>query len=116
MVKRAVLVVGAAAALVWSGSAAYAAPDHDVFDSKDQVWSCGGSDADAPVPPDHCINTKSFGTSNVGMIMVFDDRWPQESISLDPKANRRPCPHDPAAEDGTWWEAGPGVYVCHHRP
>lgn len=88
-------------------------PPMGPFDGNDQTWACG---QEAGLPPYHCINVKSKG--NTGLIMVFspDPRWPAEGISFDPKADARPCPHDPAATDGTWWSPFPGAYVCHHRP
>ncbi|HEX6328496.1 MAG TPA: hypothetical protein VFZ72_18155 [Jiangellaceae bacterium] len=88
-------------------------PPKDPFDANDATWGC---EAEAGVPPEHCINLRSQG--NTGVIKVFapDDRWPQESISFDPKSDDRPCPHDPAATDGTWWSPFPGAWVCHHKP
>ena len=102
-----VVVLGSAAAIASEG------PPKGPFYDNDRTWACG---PDAGLPPDHCLNIKSKG--NTGLIMVFypDPRWPAEGISFDPKADRRPCPHDPAATDGTWWSPLPGAYVCHHRP
>jgi len=110
------LVVGLAAAfglVVVGVEPAAASPDLDVFDDNDAAWAC---EAEAGLPPNHCINVNSQG--NTGVIKVFepDARWPQESISFDPKSDSRPCPHDPAATDGTWWSPFPGAWVCHHRP
>lgn len=95
------------------GGPAAASPDQDVFDGSDAAWAC---EAEAGLPPHHCINVNSQG--NTGIIKVFepDPRWPQESISFDPKSDSRPCPHDPDAADGTWWSPFPGAWVCHHRP
>jgi hypothetical protein len=46
-----------------------------------------------------------------------DPRWPQESISFDPRSDSRPSPHDPDADpDGTWWSPFPGAWGCHYRP
>jgi hypothetical protein len=92
------------------GVASAAGPNQDVFE-RNSAWSCEG------LPPNHCINVR--GQGDTGVILVFepDPRGPQESFSFNPKADSRPCPHDPDAEDGTWWEVGPdGPYVCHHRP
>ena len=88
-------------------------PPTDPFYGNGQTWACG---SDAGLPANHCINVKSKG--NTGLILVFspDPRWPAEGISFDPKADDRPCPHDPAATDGTWWSPFPGAYVCHHHP
>lgn len=110
------LVVGAAAIfglMVAATGPAVASPDQDVFDENDVAWAC---EAEAGLPPSHCINIQSQG--NTGVIKVFepDDRWPVEGISFDPKSDSRPCPHDPAATDGTWWSPFPGAWVCHHRP
>lgn len=107
--------VGAVAGLIWSGSAAVAAPPTEPFEANDSVWGCGP--VEGGVPPNHCINLKSAG--NTGIVMVFqpDERWPSESVSRDPKSDLRPCPHDPNADaDGTWWSPVSGLWVCHHRP
>jgi hypothetical protein len=111
-----VLVVGVAAVfglMVAATGPAVASPDQDVFDENDNTWAC---EAEAGLPPAHCINIRSQG--NTGVIKVFepDERWPVEGISFDPKSDSRPCPHDPAATDGTWWSPFPGAWVCHHRP
>jgi hypothetical protein len=94
-------------------TAAVASPDQEVFDKNDTAWAC---EAEGGLPPAHCINVQSEG--NTGVIKVFepDERWPQESISFDPKSDTRPCPHDPDATDGTWWSPFSGAWVCHHRP
>lgn len=115
MLKRSAVVVPAVAALLWVGGPAVGSPNQDVFDANDAVWGCSG-DTGVELPPYHCINAKSQG--NTGVIKVFepDTRWPVESISTDPKSDTRPCPHDSAATDGTWWSPLPGVWVCHHRP
>ena len=103
------------AALVMGGAPAAASPEQDVFDANDNTWAC---EAEGGLPPAHCINIRSQG--NTGIIKVFepDARWPQESISFDPKSDSRPCPHDPVsiAGDGTWWSPFAGAWVCHHRP
>lgn len=90
-------------------------PSLEVFDANDSTWACSG-DSGVELPPNHCLNAKSQGKTGVIHVFAPDERWPQESISFDPKADARPCPHDPAATDGTWWEVFPGAYVCHHRP
>jgi len=110
------LVVGVATVfglMVAATGPAVASPDQDVFDENDNAWAC---EAEAGLPPAHCINIRSQG--NTGVIKVFepDERWPVEGISFDPKSDSRPCPHDPAATDGTWWSPFPGAWVCHHRP
>ena len=116
--RRIVVAVAASAALslVAVAGASAAGPSIDPKNNNNGTWACGGLDAGAPVPPNHCINVRSRG--NTGVVKVFspDDRWPQESISTDPKTDGRPCPHDPAALDGTWWSPLPGLWVCHHRP
>lgn len=113
--RTAALAIAAAAfGLVPVGAGpASAAPDQGVFDEHDSAWAC---ESEAGLPPHHCINVNSQG--NTGIIKVFepDPRWPQESISFDPKSDLRPCPHDPDATDGTWWSPFPGAWVCHHRP
>jgi hypothetical protein len=101
---------------VFAVSADAAGPSKDVIDRNDNAWAC---EDEAGLPPEHCINVRSKG--NTGVILVFepDPRGPQESISFDPKADRRPCPHDPGSDDGTWWSVSPnnqGPWVCHHRP
>ena len=97
------------------GGPATASPPQDAFDDNNGTWACA---TEALLPPAHCLNIRSQG--NTGVIKVFepDSRWPQESISFDPKSDSRPCPHDPAATDGTWWTPPPlvGAWVCHHRP
>ena len=113
--RKTAIIVAAVAGLLWPGSAAFAAQPTEPFEANDAVWGCGP--VEGGVPPNHCINLKSAGTT--GLIMVFepDSRWPQESVSTDPKSDFRPCPHDPDADpDGTWWSPLPGVWVCHHRP
>lgn len=99
--------------LMTVGGTAAAAPPQDVFDANNNTWAC---EAEGQLPPSHCLNVQSQG--NTGIIKVFepDERWPQESISFDPKSDTRPCPHDPAATDGTWWTPFAGAWVCHHRP
>lgn len=115
MLKRLLIVVAAGLVLLGPGvgGAQAAGPDPARFDSND-AWSCG---AEAGLPPFHCVNAGS-DNGNTWLILVTngDPRWPQESASVDAKADSRPCPHDPAALDGTWWEPLPGLYVCHHRP
>jgi hypothetical protein len=101
---------------VFAVSADAVGPSQDVIGSADNAWACEG---EAGLPPHHCINVRSKG--NTGVILVFepDPRGPQESISFDPKSDRRPCPHDPDSDDGTWWSVSPdnqGPWVCHHRP
>lgn len=90
-------------------------PSLEVFDANDSTWACSG-DPGVALPPNHCLNAKSQGKTGVIHVFAPDARWPQESISFDPKADARPCPHDASATDGTWWEPFPGAYVCHHRP
>jgi hypothetical protein len=103
--------------LTVSASVADAAgPPKDVIDGNDGTWAC---EEEGGLPPEHCINARSRG--NTGVILVFepDPRGPQESISFDPRADGRPCPHDPDSDDGTWWSVSPdngGPWVCHHRP
>jgi hypothetical protein len=116
MRRRVSFVVGIALLVILLGNAIAVAsdgPPPDPFYDNDRTWACG---TDAGLPPNHCINVNSKG--NTGLIMVFspDPRWPAEGISFDPKADDRPCPHDPDATDGTWWSPFPGAYVCHHRP
>ena len=117
MIKRALIVVAVGLLLFGAGAggAQAAGPDPVKFDNN-QAWLCG---AEAGLPPFHCVNA-SFGNGNTSLILVTngDARWPQESASFDPRADSRPCPHDPAADpDGTWWQPFPGgPYVCHHRP
>jgi hypothetical protein len=100
-----------------SGSAAQAAgsgPSIEPFENNDAVWACQSDGA--PLPPHHCINVKSQGSTGVIKVFSPDERWPQEGVSTDPKSDSRPCPHDPLALDGTWWSPVPGLWVCHHRP
>jgi hypothetical protein len=109
-------LVHGALLVIMLGSAVAAAsegPPKGPFYANDRTWMCGDG---VVLPLNHCLNVRSKG--NTGLIMVFypDSRWPAEGISFDPKADRRPCPHDPAATDGTWWSPFPGAYVCHHRP
>jgi hypothetical protein len=110
-----IAVVGAAAlgSMVWAAGPASASPNQDVFDQNDTAWAC---EAEAGLPPHHCLNIESQGNTMVIKVFEPDARWPQESISFDPKSDSRPCPHDPAATDGTWWSPFPGAWVCHHRP
>lgn len=99
--------------LLGATSASAEGPRQEVFDDS-SAWLCEG---EAGLPPYHCINAQSGG--HTGVIKVFppDPRWPQESYSVNPKADDRPCPWDPSADpDGTWWTPVPGLYVCHHRP
>jgi hypothetical protein len=115
IVKRTVVVASAVGAMLWVGSPAFASPNQDVFDANDATWGCAG-DPGVELPAYHCINVKSQGKTGVIKVFEPDARWPQESISTDPKSDTRPCPHDPAAADGTWWSPVPDVWVCHHRP
>lgn len=114
--KHTSVVLAAMVGLLLPGSGvAFAAPPTGPFEDNDSVWGCGP--LEGGVPPNHCINLKSRG--NTGLIMVdsADPRWPQESVSTDPRSDSRPCPHDPDADaDGTWWSPLPGLWVCHHRP
>ena len=117
--RRLLTGLATTAALVAASAApALAGPDVDTIrdTSAFTCWDEGG-----PVPPNHCINTSSKG--KVGVILVFppDDRGPAEGISFDPSFADRPCPHDPDAVDGTWWQPmGPDgpmpFWVCHHKP
>ena len=117
MRRRVGIVVGVALLMSVLGSAVATAsegPPKGPFYDNDRTWAC---EAEAGLPPNHCINVNSKG--NTGLIKVFypDPRWPQEGISFNPKADDRPCPHDPDADpDGTWWSPLPGAYVCHHLP
>lgn len=114
VIRSAVLSFGAiVGSMVVAAGPAMASPPQDVFDTNNGTWACA---SEGGLPPAHCINVRSQG--NTGVIKVFepDARWPQESISFDPKSDSRPCPHDPAATDGTWWSPAPGLWVCHHRP
>lgn len=107
-------LAAAAAVLTMTAGPALAGPDLDTIRAS-TAWTCW--DEGAPVPPSHCINTRSKG--NTGVILVFppDDRGPAEGISFDPKADDRPCPHDPDSPDGTWWQPTPAPFwVCHHKP
>lgn len=108
-----VVVATVALGLFAVASAAAGGPPQGPFEDSEGTWLCG---EEAGLPPYHCINAKSKG--NTGVIKVFspDERWPQEGVSSDPKSDSRPCPHDPAATDGTWWSPLPGLWVCHHRP
>lgn len=108
-------VTSAGVASLWFGGAAHATPDLDTFNANDAVWGCAG-DPGVALPPNHCINLQSQGDTGVIHVFAPDERWPQESISTNPKSDTRPCPHDPAATDGTWWTPISGVWVCHHRP
>jgi hypothetical protein len=95
------------------GAAAAVGPDQAVIEAT-SAFVCEG---DANLPANHCANVRSRG--NTGLILVFspDPRGPQESFSFDPRADSRPCPHDPDADpDGTWWQVPDGPYVCHHKP
>jgi hypothetical protein len=99
-------LVGAAAAQATQG------PPKAPKDNNDSTWGC---EAEAGLPPEHCINLKSQG--KIGNIKVFfpDGRWPQEGISFDSSVDNLPCLNDPGSPDGTWWEVLPGVWVCHHK-
>src|SRR5687768_10960970 len=112
--RRTLTILGIAIACVLAtGPAAFAEPNPDTFDDN-PAWAC---ESEAGLPPNHCINAKSNGDTLNLKVFEPDPRGPQESASVNPKADARPCPHDPDADpDGTWWEAAPGLYVCHHRP
>jgi len=113
--KRVVITVGLALAGAFAiVPVANASPNPETFDAN-PAWFCQSEGA--PLPPNHCLNTKSSGDTLNLKVLEPDPRGPQESASFNPKADARPCPHDPDADpDGTWWEAAPGLYVCHHRP
>ena len=103
-----------AALLLPAGAALAVGPDQDVIEAT-PAFACGP--LDAPAPPLHCVNVRSQG--DTGLILVFepDPRGPQEGISFNPRADDRPCPHDPDSPDGTWWQpTDDPFWVCHHRP
>ena len=118
-VRAAVGVAAAAAMLLLSASPALAGPPLDVVRASD-AWTCW--DEGAPVPPNHCINTRSQGRTGIILVFPPDDRGPAEGISFDPRVADRPCPHDPDAVDGTWWQptlpdgSTAPFWVCHHKP
>jgi hypothetical protein len=97
-------------AILLTAPTALADPDFDTFDAKDG-WICG---ADEGLVDNHCLNTRSNGTTLNIKVFSPDPRGPQESASFDAKADDRPCPHDSGSDDGTWWEFADGLYVCHH--
>lgn len=110
------VVLGSVLAVVPTASAFAEGPSLEVFDGNDATWGCSG-DAGVALPPNHCINLRSQGSTGVIKVFSPDPRWPQESVSTDEKSDTRPCPHDPAADpDGTWWSPQAGLWVCHHRP
>ena len=111
---HALLPLATAAMSVALSGTAHASPDFETFDANDAVWGCAG-DPGVALPPNHCINPKSQGDTGVIHVFAPDPRWPSEGISTNPASDTRPCPHDPAATDGTWWSPLPGVWVCHHR-
>ncbi len=87
-------------------------PPQDVIDEQ---WICGPEESGGMLPPGHCINGRS--QSPTFTLLVFEDGgFRQETGSVDPKADDRPCPHDPESADGTYWSPVPGLYVCHHTP
>ncbi len=93
-------------------------PPTGAIDGNDKTFACF-EEADPDLPEGHCINVRSQG--NTGLIIVlseFDDRWPAEGISFDPKSNDRPCPQEPDQDGGTWWTPPntEGVWVCHRKP
>lgn len=101
---------------VTAGAVSAEGPPEEVFADNDGTWLCH-EDPGSELPPHHCLNARSQGDTLVLHVFAPDPRWPQESASFDPKADTRPCPHDPDADpDGTWWEVGDGLYACHHRP
>ena len=107
-----VALVGGVLGLAGVGTAA-AGPNQDRFEAN-PAFLC---QAEAGLPPSHCVNVKSKGDTGVILVFEPDPRGPQESVSTNPKSDTRPCPHDPAADaDGTWWSPAPGLWVCHHRP
>lgn len=127
MKKTLIGAVICAASVVGLGTSALAGgPPRDVLEGNDNTWSCGPGETGGNLPDDnHCINNNSQGNTGLIIVLDDDDRWPAEGISLDDKADSRPCPHDPAADPdgvngrGTWWSpggAGTAPYVCHHKP
>jgi len=115
MRKSLIGAVICAASVVGMGTSALAGgPPRDVLDDNNNTWAC---EAEFGLPPEHCINVRSQGNTGLIIVLDGDPRWPAEGISFDPKADDRPCPHDPDAdEDGTWWSPFEGAYVCHHKP
>ena len=113
--QRLIVVLAAmATAIALMAPAALAAPPESVFEDKDG-WVCEGDG----FVGNHCLNTKSNGKTLNIKVFPPDNRGPQESASTDPKADRRPCPHDSGSDDGTWWVFtddfdGETLYVCHH--
>lgn len=107
------IAICGASILGLSTSALAGGPPKDVIDGNNNTWAC---ESEAGLPPEHCINIRSQGNTGLIIVLDGDPRWPAEGISFDPKSDDRPCPHDPAATDGTWWSPLPGVWVCHHRP
>ena len=108
--RRRLTILTTVFAMMLVAGVAQASPSFDKFDEKDG-WICGAAEG---LVDNHCMNINSQG--NVKNIKVFepDPRGPQESLSFDPKADDRPCPHDSGSPDGTWWEFNAGIWVCHH--
>ena len=57
-------------ALGLAAPASAGGPPRDVFEDNDRTWGCFGDD-DAPVPPHHCINLKSNGSTGLILTAVL---------------------------------------------
>lgn len=113
LVKKTIsaLAISGLAAAGLASSAGAQGPPPDVIDA---TWICGPVESGGVLPPGHCINGNS--KSATFTILVFEDgAFRQETGSFDPKADSRPCPHDPESPDGTFWSPVPGLFVCHHK-
>lgn len=107
------LLLAAGVVVASPAVASAAGPSQEVFEDN-PAFLC---EAEADLPPSHCINANGKGSTGVILVFAPDPRGPQESYSTSPQADTRPCPHDDGADpDGTWWAPLPGLYVCHHRP
>lgn len=100
-----------AACLAVTGTAAAQGPPEEVIDAQ---WVCGPVESGGNLPPGHCVNPGKGG-GHTFTVLVFEDGFQQETVSTNPKADSRPCIHDPEATDGTYWSPQPGLYVCHHN-
>lgn len=108
-----ILTAATIAAMAIAGQASAAGAQGPPADVIDAQWVCGPVESDGMLPPGHCINGNS--KSATFTILVFEDGFRQETGSVNPKADNRPCRHDPESHDGTYWSPVPDLYVCHHK-
>ena len=123
-IRRLTATLGVAALMLGAmAPAALAGGATDQAVAEAAGWGCG---AQVGLPGGHCISpgtVKSFsdivargGTFQLRVFDASGNFLTAEIASFKPSSDGRPCPNDPKALDGTYWEFVPGLWVCHHQP